>query len=88
MCVLISALAEPRQKMWLEAIERRVDITAQVLRSVKDLRMTGLTDQLYKIVQTMRDHEVKMSERFRRLLILVVGVGRSRFETRLLPSLC
>lgn len=79
-CVLISALAEPRQTMWLEAIEKRVDITAQVLRSVKDLRMTGLTDQLYLIIQAMRDHEVTMSEKFRRLLILVVGVGKHFIE--------
>lgn len=76
MCVLISALAGPRQQLWLESIERRVDITSQVLGSVKGVRMAGLTDNLYNLIQTMRSHEVRMSERFRRLLILVVAVGR------------
>ncbi|KAI2791871.1 ABC transporter atnG [Penicillium oxalicum] len=77
MCVLISALAGPRQQLWLESIERRVDITSQVLGSVKGVRMAGLTDNLYNLIQTMRSHEVRMSERFRRLLILVVAVAYS-----------
>ncbi|KAJ6134374.1 ABC transporter integral membrane type 1 [Penicillium sp. IBT 18751x] len=80
LCVLISALAGPRQKLWLEAIEKRVDITAQVLGSVKGIRMAGLTDKLYNIIHTMRIHEVKMSKRFRRLLILVVAVAYSNYS--------
>ncbi|KAJ5674930.1 ABC transporter integral membrane type 1 [Penicillium maclennaniae] len=80
LCILISALAGPRQKLWLEAIEKRVDITAQVLGSVKGIRMAGLTDKLYNIIHTMRIHEVKMSKRFRRLLILVVAVAYSNYS--------
>ncbi|KAJ6023717.1 ABC transporter integral membrane type 1 [Penicillium herquei] len=79
-CVLISLLAGPRQKVWLEAIEKRVDITAQVLTSVKGVRMAGLTDKLFTIIQKMRVDEVRMSERFRRLLILVVAVAYSNYS--------
>ncbi|KAJ5618483.1 ABC transporter integral membrane type 1, partial [Penicillium herquei] len=79
-CVLISLLAGPRQKVWLEAIEKRVDITAKVLTSVKGVRMAGLTDKLFTIIQKMRVDEVKMSERFRRLLILVVAVAYSNYS--------
>lgn len=80
MCVLISSLAGPRQKVWLEAIEKRVDMTAQVLGSMKGVRMAGLTDKIYNTVQSMRTHEVRMSIRFRRLLILVVAVGESNLH--------
>jgi ATP-binding cassette subfamily C (CFTR/MRP) protein 1 len=83
MCVLISALAGPRQEVWLKAIEKRVDVTSQVLGAVKGVRMAGLTDKLYNIIHDMRIHEVRMSERFRRLLILVVAVGRSCIDVHL-----
>ncbi|KAJ5715595.1 ABC transporter integral membrane type 1 [Penicillium malachiteum] len=79
-CVLISLLAGPRQKIWLEAIEKRIDITAQVLTCVKGVRMAGLTDKLFTIIQKMRVDEVRMSERFRRLLILVVAVAYSNYS--------
>jgi hypothetical protein len=71
----ISALAGSRQKLWLEAIEKRVDATAKVLGSMKGIKMTGLTDKLSRILQSMRDEEIKKSEKFRELLILVVGLG-------------
>jgi ABC-type multidrug transport system fused ATPase/permease subunit len=84
--VLISALAGPRQKVWLEAIEKRVDVTAKVLGSVNGVRTAGLTDKLYTLVQTMRTDEIAMSERFRRLLILVVGVAYSNVSLSPLAS--
>ncbi|KGO51212.1 ABC transporter, integral membrane type 1 [Penicillium expansum] len=86
MCVLISSLAGPRQKVWLEAIEKRVDMTAQVLGSMKGVRMAGLTDKIYNTVQSMRTHEVRMSIRFRRLLILVVAVAYSNYTVTPLAS--
>ncbi|RAK71485.1 P-loop containing nucleoside triphosphate hydrolase protein [Aspergillus fijiensis CBS 313.89] len=86
LCVLISALAGPRQEVWLQAIEKRVDITAQVLGSMKGVRTAGLTDKIYNIVQNMRSDEVKLSERFRRLLILVVGVAYSNVSISPLAS--
>ncbi|OJJ42489.1 hypothetical protein ASPZODRAFT_105215 [Penicilliopsis zonata CBS 506.65] len=85
-CVLISALAGPRQQLWLEAIEKRVDVTARVLASVKGVRTAGLTDKLYHIIHTMRVSEVYMSERFRRLLILVVGMAYSNVSISPLAS--
>lgn len=55
-------------------------MTAQVLGSMKGVRMAGLTDKIYNTVQSMRTHEVRMSIRFRRLLILVVAVGESNLH--------
>ncbi|KAB8230272.1 uncharacterized protein BDW43DRAFT_321569 [Aspergillus alliaceus] len=84
--VLISTLAGPRQKLWLEAIENRVGVTAKVLGSMKGVRTSGLTDKLFNLVQTMRVEEVAQSERFRRLLILVVGVAYSNVTLSPLAS--
>ncbi|KAE8368379.1 hypothetical protein BDV27DRAFT_168126 [Aspergillus caelatus] len=84
--LLISGLAGPRQQVWLEAIEKRVDITAKVLGSVKGVRTAGLTDKLFNLVQTMRVEEVVKSEKFRRLLILVVGVAYSNVTLSPLAS--
>ncbi|KAB8201929.1 hypothetical protein BDV34DRAFT_237247 [Aspergillus parasiticus] len=86
MSLLISGLAGPRQQVWLEAIEKRVDITAKVLGSVKGVRTAGLTDKLFNLVQTMRIEEVVKSEKFRRLLILVVGVAYSNVTLSPLAS--
>ncbi|KAI9745821.1 MAG: hypothetical protein M1818_000502 [Claussenomyces sp. TS43310] len=71
----VSALAGSRQKSWLEAIEKRVDATARMLGSMKGVKMTGLTDRLSSIIQTLRNDEIKESQKFRELLILVVALA-------------
>lgn len=64
-----------RQALWLEAIEKRVSVTSQMLGSMKGVKMCGLTDVLKSRIQTMRNNELHISGKFRRLLIWNMGLG-------------
>ena len=65
-----------RQALWLEAIERRVAVTSAMLGSMKGVKMCGLTNQLLTRIQDMRLEELHISEKFRKLLIWNMGLGK------------
>ncbi|KAL8732959.1 MAG: hypothetical protein Q9166_002357 [cf. Caloplaca sp. 2 TL-2023] len=67
--VLVMNLVVKRQGLWLEAIERRISATATMLGSMKRIKMCGLTDTIFENIHDLRIQELKISKRFRRLLI-------------------
>jgi len=67
-------MAGGRQAVWLKAIESRVDATAQMLGTMKGVKMTGLTDKLQTMIQKQREEEITKSQKFRKLLIAMVGI--------------
>lgn len=62
-------LVVQRQALWLEAIERRISATTKMLGSMKRIKMCGLVDILFNNLHSLRIQELKISKRFRRLLI-------------------
>jgi hypothetical protein len=64
-----TTLVMSRQAMWLEAIERRIAATASMLGSIRGVKMCGLTALLFKNLQDLRVDELRISKKFRRLLI-------------------
>lgn len=78
-CILgagfISTFAGDRQAVWLDAIQSRVDATAQMLGTIKGIKMTGFTGKIATIIQRQREEEISKSEKFRKLLIAMVGIG-------------
>ncbi|PVH72311.1 P-loop containing nucleoside triphosphate hydrolase protein [Cadophora sp. DSE1049] len=62
-----SSFVTMRQKVWLEAIQQRVNFTSETLGSMKSVKMLGLTDKLGSIMQAMRERELRLSKKFRRL---------------------
>ncbi|KPM36182.1 Multidrug resistance-associated protein 1 [Neonectria ditissima] len=64
-----------RQAMWLEAIEKRIAVTSQMLGAMKGVKMCGLTDVLGTRIQAMRTEELHISGKFRRLLIWNMGLA-------------
>ncbi|KAK3371045.1 P-loop containing nucleoside triphosphate hydrolase protein [Lasiosphaeria ovina] len=58
-----------RQAMWLEAIERRISATAAMLAAMKGVKMCGLKDTLLASLQQLRVDELRISKRFRKLII-------------------
>ncbi|MCJ1282186.1 hypothetical protein MMC26_001509 [Xylographa opegraphella] len=75
--VILSAMSRNRQKIWLEAIEARVDATSKMLGSMKGVKMRGLTTKLFSIIQGMKEDEIKKSQKFRELLIAAAAVAYS-----------
>ncbi|KAI4197560.1 MAG: hypothetical protein LQ348_002135 [Seirophora lacunosa] len=67
--IFVTNLVVQRQARWLEAIERRISATATMLGSMKRVKMCGLTDTLFDNLHGLRIEELKISKKFRRLLI-------------------
>ncbi|KAJ5663871.1 hypothetical protein N7507_004602 [Penicillium longicatenatum] len=65
------------QKIWMESIQTRVDVTATMLGSMKSVKMLGFSDWLAGIVQRLRVNELQEAKLFRRLLVLRVFLGNS-----------
>lgn len=62
-------LVAQRQALWLEAIERRISATSNMLCSMKRIKMCGLTKTLTANLHDLRKQELRISKKFRRLLI-------------------
>ncbi|KAI9709499.1 MAG: hypothetical protein M1820_003259 [Bogoriella megaspora] len=62
-----------RQAMWLEAIERRINATTAMLGAMKSVKMCGLTETLSSNLHNLRLEEIRISKKFRRLLIWNLG---------------
>ncbi|KAL2157845.1 hypothetical protein VTH06DRAFT_4897 [Thermothelomyces fergusii] len=58
-----------RQAMWLEAIEKRISATSAMLSSMKGVKMCGLKDTLLSSLQKLRVDELRISKKFRKLII-------------------
>ncbi|KAI8654215.1 hypothetical protein NCS56_01378200 [Fusarium sp. Ph1] len=65
------------QKRWVRGIQTRVDVTASMLGSMKEVKMLGLTDVLNNMVQNLRIKELKLSKKARKLLVLRLILGSS-----------
>ena len=64
-----------RQAMWLEAIEKRISATSAMLNSIKGVKMCGLKDTLLASLQQLRVDEMRISKKFRKLLIWNMTFG-------------
>lgn len=58
------------QKVWIEAIEKRVNATATWLGNAKVVKMLGFTDILSNLLQNLRAAEIMSSKKFRKIFQL------------------
>ena len=66
-----------RQALWLEAMERRITATTAMLGAMKGVKMCGLTDVLRSNLQGLRMEEIRISKKFRSLLVWNLAFGES-----------
>lgn len=64
-----------RQKAWMYKIQRRVGLTANVISSMKHLKISGLAASVERLIQNMRVDELETASRFRTVYIIVVTFG-------------
>ena len=78
-CVVFSTILSrhigPRQKVWMEKIQRRVGLTSRVIGQMKYLKMSGLAHPVEESIQSMRVDELKTGTRFRKIAILSAVIG-------------
>lgn len=75
-CTQIAEKIRPRQRQWMQAVQKRVTTTSDTLGSLKGMKMLGLTDMVTKIVQDMREAELSNSKRFRQVQIANITLGK------------
>ncbi|CAK7197974.1 hypothetical protein SEUCBS139899_000628 [Sporothrix eucalyptigena] len=86
LCVICGAAAgqlgkmiPPRQRRWMAAIQKRVGITADIIGSMKGVKVAGLNDKAEQQIQALRDYELEQSTAFRKIQVfnLLLGVAPS-----------
>lgn len=65
-----------RQAMWLQAIEKRISATSAMLAAMKGIKMSGLKQTLFDNLQHLRVEELRISKKFRKLLIWNMAFGK------------
>ncbi|KAK2008905.1 ABC transporter [Colletotrichum eremochloae] len=73
------------QRKWMQAIQRRVGITSEIIGSVKGVKMSGLSATVQDQIQALRDFELEESKKFRKMQILNLLVGQ--FPSIMTPSI-
>ncbi|KAK5998615.1 ABC multidrug transporter B [Cladobotryum mycophilum] len=79
----LSKFIGPAAKAWFGAIGERVSITTNVLGSVKEVKMLGLSDSWRDAIQALRVKELDLSKKFRILIVLMNVLGNT--APRLVP---
>ena len=78
-CVVLSAILArftgPRQKLWMEKIQKRVGLTSSIIGQMKPLKISGLAETVESFIQTMRLDELKAGSHFRTVQVFSVVVG-------------
>ncbi|TGJ88504.1 hypothetical protein E0Z10_g256 [Xylaria hypoxylon] len=62
------------QKTWLEAIQTRINFTSEILGSMKNVKMLGLTGQMFDLIQKLRDGEIAKSKKYRQVQAYYVSI--------------
>lgn len=75
----IGKYTRSRQRLWLQAIETRTGAISETLASIKGLKMLGLTSSISKYLQALREKELEISKRFRKLQISNIFMGMPIF---------
>ncbi|XRM42747.1 hypothetical protein ABZX51_005956 [Aspergillus tubingensis] len=71
----ISTRSGQAQKEWIERVQARVTATSSMLRDIKSVKMLGLSRVLLNTISELRKIELKISERFRKLLIWEIVIS-------------
>ncbi|KAI0423684.1 P-loop containing nucleoside triphosphate hydrolase protein [Xylaria sp. FL1042] len=62
------------QKTWLEAIQTRINFTSEILGSMKNVKMLGLTGQMFGMIQDLRGDEIAKSKKYRQVQSYYVSI--------------
>ena len=60
---------------WIQASQDRVTQTSKTLGSIKWIKISGLNEAAFSVIQKLRKQELKISLRFRILLGMTILLG-------------
>lgn len=65
-------MGKTSQKRWIEKVEKRLSVISSMLGDIKAVKMLGLTDKMFDIIDRLQRIEVETSMRFRKIFIAQV----------------
>jgi hypothetical protein len=74
--IIISKSIPGKQKVWMEAISRRVKFTSSLLRSMKSVKLAGLVELTANFLQNERVRELGLASKARWLMVWQNLVGK------------
>ncbi|KAI1310106.1 ABC transporter [Xylaria venustula] len=60
------------QISWVQRVQTRLRATSAMLSDMKTVKMTGLTDVMSKIIQSLRLREIQTSSTYRKLMVVML----------------
>ncbi|KAE8445934.1 hypothetical protein EG329_012713 [Mollisiaceae sp. DMI_Dod_QoI] len=71
----VNRFTRRRQKAWMNKIQKRVGLTANVISNMKHLKISGLASPVERLIQNMRVDELETASKFRTVYIIVITFG-------------
>jgi ATP-binding cassette subfamily C (CFTR/MRP) protein 1 len=71
-----------RRVVWTEAIQKRVALTTNLLRSMKSVKLTGMVETSAKLVQSERVRELNLGRSYRWLVTWMNSIGKLRIKMK------
>jgi hypothetical protein len=73
----VGVLIPPRQRKWMQAIRQRVEVTTGTIRSIRSIKISGLTNQAMGQITDLRVAEINDQKAFRRIQVSNIAIGLS-----------
>lgn len=73
--VLSAKAINSRQRTWLEAVQKRINYTSEILGSMKSVKILGLTGQQTVNIEQLRKTEIAASKKYRKVQSLNISLG-------------
>lgn len=73
--VLTAKVITSRQRAWLEAVQKRINYTSEILGSMRSVKILGLTSQQAKAIQQFRKTEIATSKKYRKVQSLNISLS-------------
>ncbi|KAF0315816.1 ABC multidrug transporter [Colletotrichum asianum] len=71
----LGQLMPPAMKLWSKNIQTRITVTSEVLGSIKETKMLGMTEFLQKVIQDLRITELVMAKKYRAMITYMSVLG-------------
>lgn len=65
----------PRQTVYQKSTQDRINLTSEVLGSIKAVKMLGLTERFNSLISQRRDEEIKIGKHFRMVTVYANAIS-------------
>ncbi|KXT16703.1 hypothetical protein AC579_5264 [Pseudocercospora musae] len=72
---LLGRAIPKRQRAWIQARQQRTTFTASIVRDMESLQATQLSNAAHASIQSLREHEIDIGQRFRLCQLLILTMA-------------